>query len=206
MNQSYPTHPSYPTQPQYSQAPPQMSYQNIQNMQPHMGGPTMMPADLAMLAQQGYQHQQQQLAHAQMMAGMMARQNANPTASGSGTPSHKKKKVVSPAEIAVRMILRQEWLQPRPSPQAQMLPRHTQHLAPPQLNEHYIKHAMSGPGDVEPWADGLDEVDPREMAMGRFRARQEILAEVFGPEAISVYRPGTTALYWSLMSEQKIYR
>lgn len=44
---------------------------------------------------------------------------------------------------------------------------------------------MSGPNDIEPWADGLDEVDPKEMAMGRLRARQEILGEVFGPERIS---------------------
>jgi hypothetical protein len=65
-----------------------------------------------------------------------------------------------------------------------MMPRHTQHLGPPHLSEHFLKHAMSGPGDIEPWADALDEVDPREMAMGRFRARQGILSEVFGPETI----------------------
>ena len=54
---------------------------------------------------------------------------------------------------------------------------------------------MSGPGEIEPWADALDEVDPREMAMGRFRARQEILAEVFGPENISASR--RSAVAWS---------
>ncbi|KIR57611.1 hypothetical protein I314_06503 [Cryptococcus bacillisporus CA1873] len=40
----------------------------------------------------------------------------------------------------------------------------------------------AGPG---PWADGLDEIDEREWAMGRFRRRQEVLSEVFGPETLS---------------------
>ena len=40
-------------------------------------------------------------------------------------------------------------------------------------------------GAAEPWADALDEIDHRELAMGRFRARQEVLAEIFGPEKIS---------------------
>jgi hypothetical protein len=44
---------------------------------------------------------------------------------------------------------------------------------------------MAAPSEVEPWADGLDEVDPRELAMGRFRSRQETLAEIFSPEPIS---------------------
>ena len=66
-----------------------------------------------------------------------------------------------------------------------MLARHTQHINPPHPSEHYIKNAVAGPDETEPWADGLDEADPREMAMGRFRARQEIMAEVFGPEPIS---------------------
>ncbi|WWD20160.1 hypothetical protein CI109_104636 [Kwoniella shandongensis] len=37
---------------------------------------------------------------------------------------------------------------------------------------------------MEPWADGLDELDPREIAMGRFRSRHEVLGEIFGPESI----------------------
>jgi hypothetical protein len=41
---------------------------------------------------------------------------------------------------------------------------------------------------MEPWADALDELDPRELAMGRFRARHEIMAEVFGPERVREYR------------------
>lgn len=40
---------------------------------------------------------------------------------------------------------------------------------------------------IEPWADALDEVDPREMAMGRFRARQELLSEIFSVDPISAY-------------------
>lgn len=39
--------------------------------------------------------------------------------------------------------------------------------------------------EVEPWADTLDELDPRELAMNRFRTRNEMLEEVFGPEPIS---------------------
>ena len=69
--------------------------------------------------------------------------------------------------------------------------------------EQYLKQSMAPPpgppvappptlpqgqgiGEHEPWADALDEIDPRELAMGRFRARQEALAEVFGPEPISL--------------------
>lgn len=68
-----------------------------------------------------------------------------------------------------------------------MLARQQQQLGPPQTTEHYIKNAMLPPGAeaVEPWADALDEMDPREMAMGRFRARQEIMGEIFGPERLS---------------------
>jgi hypothetical protein len=48
-----------------------------------------------------------------------------------------------------------------------------------------IEGFVSGGLIVEPWADGLDEIDHRELAMGRFRARQEILSEIFGPERLS---------------------
>lgn len=52
-----------------------------------------------------------------------------------------------------------------------------------------MKNAMHVPpangNEVEPWADALDEIDPRELAMSRFRARHEMLEEVFGPEPIS---------------------
>jgi len=41
--------------------------------------------------------------------------------------------------------------------------------------------------EVEPWADALDELDPRELAMNRFRTRNEMLEEVFGPEPISMF-------------------
>nr|KIR44034.1 hypothetical protein I312_06761 [Cryptococcus bacillisporus CA1280] len=44
--------------------------------------------------------------------------------------------------------------------------------------------APSTDAGPEPWADGLDEIDEREWAMGRFRRRQEVLREVFGPETL----------------------
>lgn len=60
---------------------------------------------------------------------------------------------------------------------------------PPHGNEAYAKNAMAPPGvtvdNIEPWADLLDELDPRELAMGRFRTRHEIMAEIFGPEPVS---------------------
>jgi hypothetical protein len=59
--------------------------------------------------------------------------------------------------------------------------------APPTSAERYMKNAMLPPSnpEVEPWADALDELDPRELAMNRFRTRNEMLEEVFGPEPIS---------------------
>ncbi|KIR31077.1 hypothetical protein I352_06611 [Cryptococcus deuterogattii MMRL2647] len=76
-----------------------------------------------------------------------------------------------------------------PNPQTQLVSRHTQHLVPPQSQEHYVRQAMapSTDGGPEPWADGLDEIDEGERAMGRFRRRQEVLGEVFGPETSSVF-------------------
>lgn len=47
--------------------------------------------------------------------------------------------------------------------------------------------APSTDGGPEPWADGLDEIDEGERAMGRFRRRQEVLGEVFDPETSSVF-------------------
>lgn len=43
---------------------------------------------------------------------------------------------------------------------------------------------------TEPWADAVDEIDPREIAMKRFRTRQELLSDVFGPERLSEYSKG----------------
>jgi hypothetical protein len=63
-----------------------------------------------------------------------------------------------------------------------------QNRAPPTSAEQYMKNAMHPPSagpEVEPWADALDELDPRELAMNRFRSRHEMLSEVFGPEPIS---------------------
>lgn len=47
-----------------------------------------------------------------------------------------------------------------------------------------------GPDAVEPWADTLDELDPRKLAMSRFRARNEVMAEIFGPETLRGCRDG----------------
>lgn len=63
-------------------------------------------------------------------------------------------------------------------------------MAPPHGADHYIKNAMAAPAqvaavEIDPWADKLDEIDPRELAMARYRARNEMMAEVFGPEPIS---------------------
>ncbi len=55
-------------------------------------------------------------------------------------------------------------------------------MAPPGT-EHYAKNATAGES-IEPWADALDELDPRELAMSRFRARNEVMAEIFGPERV----------------------
>jgi hypothetical protein len=65
-------------------------------------------------------------------------------------------------------------------------------MAPPHGTEQYAKGAMAPPAaptpeNVEPFADLLDELDARELAMARFRARNEMMAEVFGPEPISAY-------------------
>ena len=37
----------------------------------------------------------------------------------------------------------------------------------------------------EPWTDAIDEIDARELAMKRFRTRQELLSDIFGPEQLS---------------------
>lgn len=66
-----------------------------------------------------------------------------------------------------------------------MIPRQP---APPRTNEQFRQAALATDvNEVEPWADGLDEVDPRELAMGRFRARQETLSEIFSPDSISEF-------------------
>ncbi|OCF46097.1 hypothetical protein I317_00187 [Kwoniella heveanensis CBS 569] len=129
-------------------------------------------------AQQRAQQQQQQ-----------QQQHASQGGSGSGTGTGKKKRG------------------PKPSAGAQMISRQTTNMQPPHSSEHYIKNALSAPPQpsashpsalsggsgaavlpsgepVEPWADALDELDPRELAMGRYRRRHEVLGEVFGPESI----------------------
>ncbi|GMK54852.1 hypothetical protein CspeluHIS016_0114380 [Cutaneotrichosporon spelunceum] len=69
--------------------------------------------------------------------------------------------------------------QGKKGPQAPALPRQ---MAPPG-GDHFTKNAMAAE-TIEPWADALDELDPRELAMSRFRARNEVMAEIFGPERV----------------------
>ncbi|WVQ79343.1 hypothetical protein IAT38_001440 [Cryptococcus sp. DSM 104549] len=73
----------------------------------------------------------------------------------------------------------------RAAPAQQMLPR--QAHGPPMTQEQYLKAAAAAPhpsAEIEPWADALDELDPRENAMARFRARHGVVADVFGPEGL----------------------
>ncbi|KAK4683702.1 hypothetical protein P7C73_g6530, partial [Tremellales sp. Uapishka_1] len=163
----------------------------------------MTPPDIAMLAQQGYMQQQQQLAAMQgggtpssalQMQNQMAqlnqmRQMAQMQAGRIGVPS-----IPGPPQMGMQSqshsAKKKKHSSSRPSPQNQMLSRQP-NQPPPHSSEQYIKHALAPPGmlppgseAVEPWADGLDELDPRELAMGRYRVRHEILGEVFGPEGI----------------------
>jgi len=195
----------YPFAQQSSQPFPHPSPMHHAGQAHGQGMHVTMPPDLATLTQQGYLHQQQQLAAMQaaqqgrapmppgmgmgmsmggipgmpmagmggqgmMNMGMGMSHQGGPSASSSGSKKKKPSRIPPPA----------------PTPAQQMIPRHNAHLAPPNSAEHYRQNAMlaSGPEGLEPWADQLDELDPREMAMARFRARQEVLGEVFGPEPI----------------------
>lgn len=90
---------------------------------------------------------------------------------------------------------RQNAMAPPPPPMSQPhLPQGPPQTAMPGIASHMpqIEGFVSGGLIVEPWADGLDEIDHRELAMGRFRARQEILSEIFGPERLSKCCKATT--------------
>ncbi|WVF68632.1 hypothetical protein IAT40_003402 [Kwoniella sp. CBS 6097] len=141
-------------------------------------------------AQQRAQQQQQQVIQQQLQQQQHQQQHASQGGSGSGTGTGKKKRG------------------PKPSAGAQLISRQTTNMQPPHSSEHYVKNALSAPSappthpshpaaapgggaavlpsgePVEPWADALDELDPRELAMGRYRRRHEVLGEVFGPESI----------------------
>ncbi|KAL1409384.1 hypothetical protein Q8F55_003367 [Vanrija albida] len=147
------------------------------------------PAHLAMLQQQGWaQQQQQQQQQAQLAAlasagqlphALAVRQQQAQAAAQAQAPSGKKKNKRGPA--------------------GQLLPRHMAAMQPPHGADAYAKNAMAPPGiavdNIEPWADLLDELDPRELAMGRFRTRHEIMAEIFGPEPVNSI-PDVTADPW----------
>ncbi|WVQ96169.1 hypothetical protein IAU59_003272 [Kwoniella sp. CBS 9459] len=160
---------------------PQMQAEHLQR--------TIQQAQAQQRAQQ-QQHQQQLLQQQQLQ-----QQNASQGGSGSGTG--KKKRGPKPSAGA-QMISRQTThMQP---------PHSTEHyvknaLSAPAASQAHPSHpaaaaaaaAAAAPGSsavlpsgepVEPWADALDELDPRELAMGRYRRRHEVLGEVFGPESI----------------------
>lgn len=83
--------------------------------------------------------------------------------------------------------------------------------ARPLPTEHYVKQALAPPPpppqaavETEPWADALDELDPRELAMGRFRVRQDILTEIFSTDPIGEAGAKNTA--GRIADEQAVYR
>lgn len=144
-----------------------------------------------MLHQQQYLHQQQ-LAMAQAMRQQQQLQQQQHAVSVA-------------AANAQAQAHAQQRAPPAPKPRKgrpPVLPRN----APPQPPQDYVKGAMApptvpvvrqseagnavaGPGaEHEPWADMLDELDPRELAMARFRARQEVMTEIFGPERVREFR------------------
>ncbi|WWC95552.1 hypothetical protein V866_002417 [Kwoniella sp. B9012] len=187
------------------------------NSQQQQGQPTMVnPADLAMIARQGYMQQQQQLANINQQYG--ARQTYGMTTQMQQEQIHRQLQAQQAAVAAAQAQAAQAQAQaqaqgqgqnqpgrkkrgPKPSVGSQMVARQTASFQPPNSQEHYIKNAMALPTSsqqaqtqippqgvseepVEPWADALDELDPREIAMGRFRKRHEVLSEVFSPDAI----------------------
>ncbi|EIW71728.1 hypothetical protein TREMEDRAFT_60644 [Tremella mesenterica DSM 1558] len=161
----------------------------------------MNPPDIHTIAQQGYLVQQQQLQALQMrqaqqaqmaqmgQAGQMSQvqqmqlQQMQQMQMAQMTPGHVQSSGSSKKKA-----------KPRPSPASQMLPRAAPSMLPPHPPEHYLRNAMQPPPQhpphpvmleaPEPWADALDEIDSREVAMSRFRARQEMLTEVFSPDPI----------------------
>ncbi|WVQ66318.1 uncharacterized protein L199_004497 [Kwoniella botswanensis] len=185
--------------------------------QQQQGQPTMVnPADLAMIARQGYLQQQQQLANINQQYG--ARQMYGMTPQMQQEQIHRQLQAQQAAVAAAQAQAAQAQAQaqaqgqgqnqpgrkkrgPKPSVGSQMIARQTASFQPPNSQEHYMKNAMAVPTSsqqaqtqippqgvsgepVEPWADALDELDPREIAMGRFRKRHEVLSEVFSPDAI----------------------
>lgn len=141
------------------------------------GGPGGPGAPPEMLQQQ-YLHQQQ-LAMAQAMRQQQLQQQQH----------------------AVSVAAANAQAQAAQAPQARPKPRKGRPPVLPRGQQgDYVKGAMAPPTvpavrqteagnaatglETEPWADMLDELDPRELAMARFRARQEVMTEIFGPERV----------------------
>ncbi|KAL7424818.1 hypothetical protein Q5752_000502 [Cryptotrichosporon argae] len=182
----------------FSQPPPHLPFQG----QPP-GVPIMTDPHLAALQQQGYMAQQQQL------AALAAAQNPG----GPGMPPQAMPGMAANpalmAQMAAMRGLAQAPLSSKkskksmPRPAQQVMPQHMRPLPVPTSREAYLASALRAPPGMpvsipglppamaapvevpfEPWADAIDELDPRELAMARFRSRQEILSEVFGPDAL----------------------
>ncbi|WVQ75103.1 hypothetical protein IAR50_004712 [Cryptococcus sp. DSM 104548] len=201
-------HPSAPYNDPYRSAPqsqaqyPQSySYAapNIPTPGLHHGG----QPDLASIARQGYLQQQQKLAQMGQMGVPGSIPNRVGVPGGSQpqgyigiTPEMREKhardmamREVAMREAAAKDAARKRSRQIKGTPAQQMLPRQAGGFQPPMTSDQYIKNAMSTPAvpqgePIEPWADSLDELDPRELAMARFRKRQEVIGEIFGPETV----------------------
>ncbi|AAW43535.2 expressed protein [Cryptococcus deneoformans JEC21] len=109
----------------------------------------------------------------------------------------------------------------KPTPAQQAIARQPGAFQPPISNEQYLKSALTGPPSapsavpaasvpgpaaepIEPWADPLDELDPRELAMARFRKRHEVINEVFGPETVKEIVTAGDWDSWEEMEEKRL--
>lgn len=138
-------------------------------------------------------HQQQQYLHQQQLAMAQAMRQQQQLQQ----QQHAVSVAAANAQAAQQQALRTA---PAPKPRKGRPPVLPRNNAQSQHPQDYVKGAMApptvpaqvrpndvgnGPGpELEPWADMLDELDPRELAMGRFRARQEVMTEIFGPERV----------------------
>ncbi|TYJ54694.1 hypothetical protein B9479_004633 [Cryptococcus floricola] len=185
-----------------AQYPQSYNYAAPPNMLPgglHHGA----PPDLAAIARQGYLQQQQKLAQMGQMGvpGMMPNRGGVPGASQpqgymgiTQEMREKHAREMAMREAALRDAVakdaaKKKARQLKGTPAQQMLPRQGGGFQPPMSSDQYIKNAMTSPAvpqgePIEPWADSLDELDPRELAMARFRKRHEVIGEIFGPETV----------------------
>ncbi|OXG25448.1 hypothetical protein C367_03272 [Cryptococcus neoformans Ze90-1] len=189
--------------------------------------------DLAMIARQGYLQQQQRLAQMGQMGApnMMPPQGQAPGYMGISPEMREKKAMEAAAretmlrEKAMRDAALHEAAKKRarakPTPAQQAIARQPGAFQPPISNEQYLKSALTAPPSapsavpvasvpgqaaepIEPWADPLDELDPRELAMARFRKRHEVINEVFGPETVKEIVVAGDWDSWEEMEEKRL--